>query len=151
MPPTCSAVELVFIFPIRVYWEDTDAGGVVYHAQYLCFLERARTEWLRARGIEQHGMRESEDLVMAVRSMQVEFEGAARLDDELESRLWLTARRGASFEVAQELWRGDDCLLRAEAKIACLHASTFRPRALPPWLVAAIEAPTNQAHGDAPR
>jgi len=151
MPPTCSAVELVFIFPIRVYWEDTDAGGVVYHAQYLCFLERARTEWLRARGIEQHGMRESQDLVMAVRAMQVEFEGAARLDDVLESRLWLTGRRGASFELAQELWRGSQCLLRAGVKIACLHANAFRPRPLPPWLVAAIEAPTNQANGDAPR
>ena len=130
----------MFSFPIRVYWEDTDAGGVVYHAQYLCFLERARTEWLRARGVEQHGTRESDDLVMAVRSMQVEFEGPARLDDVLESRLRLTERRGASFSLAQELWRGADCLLRAEVKIACLYASSFRPRALPKWLVAAIEA-----------
>jgi acyl-CoA thioester hydrolase len=146
----------VFIFPIRVYWEDTDAGGVVYHAQYLCFLERARTEWLRARGIEQHGLRESQDLVMAVRSMQVEFEGAARLDDVLESRLWLTARRGASFELAQELWRDGTCLLRAGVKIACLHAGAFRPRPMPPWLVDAIEAtqehaPTKPAYGDASR
>lgn len=130
----------MFSFPLRVYWEDTDAGGVVYHAQYLCFLERARTEWLRARGVEQHGKRETEDLVMAVRSIQVQFEGAARLDDLLESRLHLIQRRGASFSVAQELWRGADCLLRAEVKIACLYAASFRPRALPAWLVAAIEA-----------
>src|SRR6187551_1705162 len=99
MPPTCSAVELVFIFPIRVYWEDTDAGGVVYHAQYLCFLERARTEWLRARGIEQHGMRESEDLVFAVHSARIEFLAPARLDEVLESRLVLTEVRGASFSL----------------------------------------------------
>ena len=130
----------MFSFPIRVYWEDTDGGGVVYHAQYLCFLERARTEWLRARGVEQHGTREAEDLVMAVRSISVDYLAPARLDDLLDSRLFLVDRRGASFTVAQELWRGDDCLLRAEAKIACLHASSFRPRALPKWLVAAIEA-----------
>ena len=130
----------MFSHPIRVYWEDTDAGGVVYHAQYLCFLERARTEWLRARGIEQHGMREREDLVMAVRSMQVEFEAPARLDDVLESRLWLDERRGASFSLVQELWRGGECLLRARVRIACLHAGAFRPRAMPSWLVAAIES-----------
>ena len=130
----------MFSHPIRVYWEDTDAGGVVYHAQYLCFLERARTEWLRAKGIEQHGTREQEDLVMAVRSIQVEYEAPARLDDMLEARLWLDERRGASFSLVQELWRGGDCLLRAKVRIACLHASAFRPRALPSWLAAAIES-----------
>lgn len=130
----------MFSHPIRVYWEDTDAGGVVYHAQYLCFLERARTEWLRSHGHGQHGLREREDLVLAVRSMSLEFESPARLDDLLEARLWPGERRGASFAFAQELWRGDDCLLRARVKIACLHAGAFRPRALPPWLVAAIES-----------
>ncbi len=140
----------MFSFPIRVYWEDTDAGGVVYHAQYLCFLERARTEWLRARGVEQHGKRESEDLVMAVRSMDIEFEGPARLDDVLESRLRLTERRRASFSLAQELWRGDDCLLRAGVRLPACMASTFRPRAMPPWLITAIEA-TTPTEGDALR
>lgn len=142
----------MFSFPIRIYWEDTDAGGVVYHASYLCFLERARTEWLRARGIEQHGMRETQDLVFAVLSLGIEFKAPARLDDVLESRLQLTELRGASFSLAQELWRGQDCLLRAQVKIACLRASSFRPRPLPPWLVAAIEAPQPvQPLGDAPR
>ena len=151
--PTCSAVELVFSHPIRIYWEDTDAGGVVYHAQYLCFLERTRTEWLRARGIGQHGIGEREDLVMAVRSMQVEFDKPARLDDLLDSRLWLRERRGASFRLLQELWRGDECLLRADVKIACLHAGAFRPRALPPWLAEAIGAPNENKNdnGDAKR
>jgi len=141
----------VFSFPIRVYWEDTDAGGVVYHAQYLCFLERARTEWLRARGIEQHGSREEHDLVMAVRSMQLDFEKAAKLDDLLESRLWLRERRGASFTVVQELWRDADCLLRASVQVACLHAGAFRPRKLPPWLLEAIGEPNEHEHGDATR
>ena len=62
-----------FSYPIRVYWEDTDAGGVVYHAQYLCFLERARTEWVRALGIQQQSLRDSDDLVLAVRDMNIDF------------------------------------------------------------------------------
>jgi len=138
----------VFSHPIRVYWEDTDGGGVVYHAQYLCFLERARTEWLRAQGYEQRELREREDLVLAVRSMSIEFESPARLDDLLEARLWAGERRGASFSFAQELWRGKDCLLRARVKVACLHAGAFRPRALPPWLAAAIDTPLKQATGE---
>ena len=141
----------MFSFPIRVYWEDTDAGGVVYHAQYLCFLERARTEWMRSRGVEQHATREQHDLVMAVRSMQLEFEKPARLDDVLDTRLWLRQRGRASFVLAQELWRGGECLLRASVKVACLHAAAFRPRALPPWLVEAVGAPLENVDGDASR
>lgn len=130
----------MFSHQIRVYWEDTDAGGVVYHARYLSFLERTRTEWLRAQGVELLDAREREDLVMAVRSLQVEYEAPARLDDLLESRLRLEGRRGASFSLLQELWRGQQCLLRAGVKVACLHAGALKPRALPPWLVAAIES-----------
>jgi acyl-CoA thioester hydrolase len=73
---------------------------VVYHASYLCFLERARTEWLRARGVEQHGISEREDLVMAVRSMSIEFQAPARLDDLIDSRLVLLERGGACFSLA---------------------------------------------------
>jgi len=125
----------VFSFPIRVYWEDTDAGGVVYHANYLCFLERARTEWVRAMGIEQQALREQEDLVMAVREMRIDFIRPARLDDLLDVSVALKERRSASFLVTQELFRGPECLLRAEVRIACLHASSFRPRAMPDWLI----------------
>jgi acyl-CoA thioester hydrolase len=132
----------VFSFPIRVYWEDTDGGGVVYHANYLRFLERARTEWVREQGIEQHRLREDEDLVMAVREMQIDFLKPARLDDLLQVGVALIERRRASFRVRQELFRGDECLLRADVRIACLQASSFLPRALPPWLVA------DQRHGD---
>ena len=73
-----------FSWPIRVYWEDTDGGGVVYHASYLRFLERARSEWLRALGIGQQALRADRDLVFAVRSVRMEFLAPARLDDELE-------------------------------------------------------------------
>jgi acyl-CoA thioester hydrolase len=124
----------VFSFPIRVYWEDTDAGGVVYHASYLRFLERARTEWLRGQGVAQGELRETHDLIMVVRAMQLDFLKPAKLDDELLATVLLAERRQASFTVAQELLRGGECLLRAQVRIACLNASQFRPRALPDWL-----------------
>lgn len=125
-----------FSFPIRIYWEDTDAGGVVYHASYLRFLERARTEWVRAQGIGQHALRASDDLVLAVREMQIDFLRPARLDDELRATVVLEERRRASFSVAQELFRGDECLVRARVRIASLRASTFQPRPLPGWMLA---------------
>jgi len=120
-----------------VYWEDTDGGGVVYHARYLHFLERVRTEWLRAQGVGQHDLRERDDLVLAVREMQVDFLKPARLDDLLVATMQVSGMRRASFEVVQELRRGDDCLLKARVRIACLKASEFKPRPLPEWLAAA--------------
>ena len=135
-PEPSAAISPTFSFPIRVYWEDTDAGGVVYHASYLCFLERGRTEWVRALGISQHAVRASDDLVLAVRAMQLDFLRPARLDDELRVTVVLEERRSASFSVAQELWRGDECLVRARVRIASLRASTFKPRPLPGWMLA---------------
>ena len=135
-PEPSAAISPTFSFPIRVYWEDTDAGGVVYHASYLCFLERGRTEWVRALGISQHAVRASDDLVLAVRGMQIDFLRPARLDDELRVTVVLEDRRSASFSVAQELFRGDECLVRARVRIASLRASTFKPRPLPGWMLA---------------
>jgi acyl-CoA thioester hydrolase len=142
--PFSGSVSPAFSFPVRVYWEDTDAGGVVYHASYLRFLERARTEWLRAQGIEQQRLRDSDDLVMAVREMRIDFLKPARLDDALAATMVLRERRRASFLVAQELLRGNECLLRAEVRVACLHASDFRPRALPDWLAREAATPTGE-------
>ena len=135
-PEPSAAISPTFSFPIRVYWEDTDAGGVVYHASYLCFLERGRTEWVRALGISQHAVRASDDLVLAVRGMQIDFLRPARLDDELRVTVVLEERRSASFSVAQELFRGYECLVRARVRIASLRASTFKPRPLPGWMLA---------------
>ena len=109
---------------------------MVYHASYLCFLERGRTEWVRALGISQHAVRASDDLVLAVRGMQIDFLRPARLDDELRVTVVLEERRSASFSVAQELFRGDECLVRARVRIASLRASTFKPRPLPGWMLA---------------
>ncbi|MBE2209966.1 MAG: YbgC/FadM family acyl-CoA thioesterase, partial [Xanthomonadaceae bacterium] len=91
-----------FQHPVRVYWEDTDAGGVVYHAQYLAFMERARSEWMRALGFGQEALREA-NLCFVVRSMSIDFRQPARLDDGLSVSVRLAQCRGASLVIAQEV------------------------------------------------
>jgi acyl-CoA thioester hydrolase len=125
------AAESQFSWPTRVYWEDTDAGGVVYHAQYLAFLERARTEWLRARGKGQGLLRDECVLVFAVRAMRIVFRQPARLDDALDVSVVLRRCRRASLVIAQAIHRGGELLLDAEVRVAALNASDFRPRAIP--------------------
>ena len=130
----------MFSWPTRVYWEDTDAGGVVYHAQYLAFLERARTEWLRARGKGQQALRADHDMVFAVRSMRIDFRQPARLDDALEVSVELRQCRRASLVVAQAIRREGQLLLDAEVRVAALNASDFRPRAIPDMLYDELKA-----------
>ena len=120
-----------FLWPVRVYWEDTDAGGVVYHARYLAFLERARSEWMRARGFDQETMRNRDDLVFVVRAMDIGFRGPARLDDQLQVSVHLLECRGASFVMTQQIHRGEMLLIEAKVRVAALVASSFRPRAIP--------------------
>ncbi len=121
----------MFSIPTRVYWEDTDAGGVVYHAQYLAFLERARTEWLRARGYGQDILRGEHNLVFAVRAMRIDFRKPARLDDALDVSVALRECRRASLVVVQAIDRDGTRLLDAEVRVAALGASDFLPRAIP--------------------
>ena len=120
-----------FAWPVRIYWEDTDAGGVVYHARYLAFMERARSEWLRAQDVHQEVLREQEDLVFVVRGMSIDFRSPARLDDQLQVSVRLLQCRGASFVVAQRIERTGALLVEAEVRIGALRASDFRPRAIP--------------------
>ena len=129
-----AVAEPVFSWPTRVYWEDTDAGGVVYHAQYLAFLERARSEWLRALGRDQRVLREAHDLVFAVRAMQLDFRLPARLDDALDVSVGLQRCGRASLVFAQAIERDGVRLLDASVRVAALSASDFRPRAIPPAL-----------------
>jgi acyl-CoA thioester hydrolase len=133
-------VEPVFSWPTRVYWEDTDAGGVVYHAQYLAFLERARTEWMRARGHGQDRLRTEHDLVFAVRAMRIDFRLPARLDDALQVTVALRECRRASLVMAQSIRRDDALLLDAEVRIAALSADSFKPRPIPQPLYDALFA-----------
>lgn len=131
---------LAFSWPTRVYWEDTDAGGVVYHAQYLAFLERARTEWMRAQGYGQELLRLDHDLVFAVRAMQIDFLRPARLDDALQVGVSLRECRRASAVFAQDVRRGDEVLLTATVRVAALDAAGFRPRPIPQPLQDGLKA-----------
>jgi acyl-CoA thioester hydrolase len=120
----------MFSHPVRIYWEDTDAGGVVYHAQYVAFLERARSEWMRARGYGQERLRGEHGVLFAVRAMQLEFLKPARLDDALEVSATLRQCRRASVVFAQEIRRGADLLLTAQVRVAALGLD-FRPAPIP--------------------
>jgi len=130
--------EPAFTWPIRVYYEDTDAGGVVYHASYLRFLERARTEFLRAHGVAQAALAASAGRIFVIVSMDMRFHAPARLDDELLAGCVLRRRGGASLDFTQELHRTPDGLLLVSASVraACLDAKTFRPAPLPDHLLA---------------
>ena len=131
----------MFSWPTRVYWEDTDAGGVVYHAQYLAFLERARSEWLRARGVAQDRLRAEHDLVFAVRAMRIDFRAPARLDDLLAVSVAVRDCRKASLVFAQAIHRDGALLLDAEVRVAALRASDFRPRPIPQALQDNLASP----------
>jgi len=129
-----------FSFPVRVYWEDTDAGGVVYHAQYLAFMERARTEWMRARGLGQELLRARDDLLFVVKAMSIDFRAPARLDDQLAVSVVLLQCRGASFLMGQRIQRGEALLVEAQVRVAALAASNFRPRPMPPGLASDLKS-----------
>lgn len=139
------AVESRFSWPTRVYWEDTDAGGVVYHAQYLAFLERARTEWMRALGHGQELLRTQHDLVFAVRAMRIDFRQPAHLDDALEVSVALQQCRKASLVIAQHVTCAGQRLLDAEVRVAALRATDFRPRAIPERLYEELKSHESNA------
>lgn len=123
----------IFTWPVRVYWEDTDAGGVVYHASYLRFLERARTEWLRTHGVNQQRVREERGLLFVVRDMTIDFLASARLDDELDVTIDAFERRSASIAFVQCILRRADGVLLTSARVraACIDATSYRPCRIP--------------------
>lgn len=126
----------MFRWPVRVYFEDTDAGGVVYHARYVAFYERARTEMLREHGFHQRTLM-GERVAFAVRRMAVEYLSPARLDDLLEVQSEIIAIRGASLTFAQRIFNSHgDLLSHAEVLIACIDPHQMKPIALPKSIVA---------------
>ncbi len=131
---------LGFVWPVRVYYEDTDSGGVVYHANYLKFMERARTEYLRLAGFEQDQLRSDENLVFAVHSINLEYLSPARFNDLLEVTATIKSSRRASFNFYQEIRRKSDHakLCTANIRIACVNATTFRPQAIPQLLQSSL-------------
>ncbi|MEJ2515181.1 MAG: tol-pal system-associated acyl-CoA thioesterase [Gammaproteobacteria bacterium] len=124
----------VFSFPVRVYYEDTDLAGVVYYANYLRFMERARTEWLLAQGISQVALRDAEGLLFAVTAVDIRYLKPARFEDRLVVTVELTRRRRASLEVDQRILRDGpegELLCTARVSAACLSVEGLRPRPIP--------------------
>lgn len=129
-----------FAWPARVYWEDTDGGGIVYYANYLRFLERARTEWLRSLGWSQSALADEQGVVFTVVSLEAAYRRPARLDDELTITCEPQAEGSASIRFVQRIYRAQGApqagrlLLEASVRVACVDARTLRPKRLPEFL-----------------
>ena len=136
----------VFSWPARVYWEDTDGGGIVYYANYLRFLERARTEWLRSLGYSQQALAREPGIVFAVSRLTVEYRRPARLDDELTITCEPYADRAATIRFEQAIFLGrnpgeEPPILTAGVRVACVDAHTLKPRRLPESLMNVLISP----------
>ncbi|MDX1605950.1 MAG: tol-pal system-associated acyl-CoA thioesterase [Candidatus Competibacterales bacterium] len=132
----------VFSWPIRVYYEDTDSGGVVYYANYLRFLERARTEWLRSLGCEQDELRERRGQAFVVRALSIDYHHPARFNDRLEIDTQVERLRRASLEFFQQVRRAQASgspLCSARVRVACVDLATLRPCPLPYDLLTEIK------------
>ena len=129
-----------FTHAIRVYWEDTDAGGVVYYANYLKFMERARTEWLRSLGFDQQVLRASHGVVFVVRRVEIDYLAPARLDDLLVVSTQRTEMTRTCLTVAQEIV-ADQPLTRALVQIVCIDPASFKPVKIPEPLLEKLTPP----------
>ena len=130
-----------FVWKVRVYWEDTDAGGVVYHSRYLNFFERARTEWLRKKGVNQERLAREDNVLFAIRHMDIDFIQAARLDDELDITVSNVKTSGVRMTFDQDMTRCSDGRGVATARLTavCLKVDSFKPTRMPRWIRANID------------
>ena len=138
-----TAAAAPFTWPVRVYWEDTDSGGIVYYANYMKFMERARTEWLRAIGIDQARLKEEHGLMFVVVDVEAHYRKPARYNDQLQVTCRVRETTRASITLDQEVYRetvGGELLLDGRVRAACLDALKYRPRPLPPELWEQINA-----------
>lgn len=126
-------------FPLRIYYEDTDAGGVVYHANYLKYFERARTEWLRDGGVSQCDMISQQQVMFVMKSAFVEYHLPAKMDDEIIVTTKIEKFGRASVMFVQAILRGNDCLVDGRFKIGCVDANTIRPCAIPSTILHAMK------------
>ena len=131
-----------FAWPVRVYYEDTDAGGVVYYANYLKFMERARTEWLRALGFEQTAVLRDYGIKFAVRAIALEYLRPAWFDDQLAITVEPMEVSGSLIDIAQAVMRDAETLARGTVKIVCLNTRSFKPVRIPPPISARITTRT---------
>ena len=130
-----------FTLPVRVYYEDTDAGGVVYHANYLRFMERARTEWLRSLGFDQEQLRSQDHVVFVVARTDVQYRGPARLDDELMITVNLEDQGRAGLKLTQRILKDDELLIHGSVKVACVDTRHWRPALIPRAIRDALSNP----------
>lgn len=140
-----------FYWPVRVYYEDTDASRVVYHAAYVKYFERARTEWLRAQGFSQQALHDELGVVFTVANLELDFLRPGRLDDELRVAVTVDRVRGASLTFRQELFRdgeGGTLLARARVRVGCVDVATFRPCPLPKAFVSHLDNDLNEPGND---
>jgi acyl-CoA thioester hydrolase len=128
-----------FQWRVRVYWEDTDAGGIVFYANYLKFFERARTEWLRSLGVAQHSLKEEAGGMFVVSETSVRYLAPARLDDELLVTAQLQDSGRASLIIAQAAHRGDALLALGTIRIGWVDAATLRPGRIPPAILEVLQ------------
>ncbi|AZI14904.1 tol-pal system-associated acyl-CoA thioesterase [Avibacterium paragallinarum] len=128
------------LMPIRVYYEDTDAGGVVYHARYLHFFERARTEYLRQLGFSQQHLLNERNYAFVVKTMQIDYRLAAKLDDLLMVETTVSGIKGATILFSQQIKRDNVVICTAEVKVACVDLSKMKPAAIPEEIKAAFKA-----------
>lgn len=131
LPSTSPRITPTFTHPVRVYYEDTDAAGVVYYANYLRFCERARTEWLRDMGYDQRALLATTGIAFVVRSVQADFKISARLDDALEVVSSVTRLGHASLVFSQKIYRNQELILDSTVSIACVDTRKQRPCAIP--------------------
>ncbi|NLF55726.1 MAG: tol-pal system-associated acyl-CoA thioesterase [Thauera phenolivorans] len=141
-PAADQPAPAVFRWPVRVYYEDTDAGGVVYYANYLRFCERARTEWLRALGVAQQRLLSEQGIGFVVRAMEADYFVSARLDDELQVVSTIVGLRRASLAFRQEVVRGDERLFAATIRVACVDLRRQKPVSIPSSLHDLLKAQT---------
>ena len=129
-----------FTWTVRVYYEDTDTGGVVYYANYLKFFERARTEWLRAAGFGQHDLTRDHGLQFVVARIECDYKRPAVLDDVIDIDVWVVQAGRASVVFEQTARRGTDVLASARIRAGCIDTATLAPRAMPAGLFDAMKA-----------
>lgn len=125
----------IFHWPVRVYYEDTDAGGVVFYANYLKFFERARTEMLRDMGFEQDLLRAEQNLLFVVRSVQIDYLKPALFNESIKVSAEVTLAKKVSLNFNQVITRGDEVLCKGDVRIACLDAETMKPKTIPDSLL----------------
>jgi acyl-CoA thioester hydrolase len=128
-----------FRLAVRVYWEDTDAAGIVFYANYLTYFERARTEWLRSLGFDQERLRADVGIAFVVAETALRYRLPARLDDMLDVTVRVAHVGQASLGLTQQAWRGHDLLAEGTIRVGCVELGTFRPRRVPDDILARIE------------